>query len=132
MSHPCPAGCGRTVNDDDKLMDSGCWRKVPKPVQNAVYRAWDYGRGRGSAAHMAAVKAAVRAVNGKPEQQPKPGPRELWQQAGGGTPAYDRERYLGLLREHGHLVSPGDEGYEETPRSLPCGWEPGKGGDPVG
>lgn len=67
MSHECPAGCGRTVNDDDKLMDSGCWRKVPKPVQNAVYKAWDYGRGRGSAAHLAAVKAAIRAVCGDRE-----------------------------------------------------------------
>ncbi len=67
MSHPCPAGCGRTVNDDNKLMDSGCWGKVPKPIQNAVYRAWDYGRGRGSAAHLAAVKAAIRAVNGDGE-----------------------------------------------------------------
>jgi hypothetical protein len=46
----------------------------------------------------------------------------LWQQAGGGTPDYDRNRYLTLMREHGHILSPGDEGYEDAPRSLPCGW----------
>ena len=52
----------------------------------------------------------------------RPGPMELWHQAGGGTPDYDRDRYLSLLREHGHLLSPGDEGYGEAPRNLPCGW----------
>ena len=50
----------------------------------------------------------------------KPGPFELWQQAGG-----DGARYRDLMREHGHLLSPGDEGYEDAPRNLPCGW-PGK------
>ncbi len=52
----------------------------------------------------------------------KPGPFELWQQAGG-----DGARYRELMREHGHLLSPGDEGYDETSRNLPCGW-PGKRG----
>jgi hypothetical protein len=47
---------------------------------------------------------------------------ELWHQAGG-----DGERYRRLMREHGHLLSPGDEGYEEGSRNLPCGW-PGKRG----
>ena len=120
MSHPCPAGCGRTVNDDDKLMCSEDWKRVPKPLQNAVYRAFDYGRGRGSAAHLAAVKAAIRAVNGEPEPAPKPQPHQLWEQAGG-----DPEEYRRLMREHGHLIGPGDEGYEDAPRALPCGW-PGR------
>lgn len=53
----------------------------------------------------------------------RPAPSELWQQAGG-----DGDRYRELLREHGHLLSPGDEGYEEAPASLPCGW-PGKSSD---
>jgi hypothetical protein len=53
----------------------------------------------------------------------KPTPRMLWLRAGGETPGqYDRDRYLALLREHGHLLSPGDEGYDDAPRNLPCGW----------
>lgn len=128
--HECPRdGCTRPV-DAGKLMCAEDWRQVPEPLQKAVYRAWNRGQGRGSRAHLAAMVAAIRAVNGKPEPPPRPGPRELWQQAGGGTPAYDRERYLELLREHGHLLSPGDEGYEEGSRALPCGWEPGKGRQP--
>jgi hypothetical protein len=51
-----------------------------------------------------------------------PSPMELWQQAGGGTPAYDRQRYLDLMRQYGHLLSPGDDGYEDASASLPCGW----------
>lgn len=45
---------------------------------------------------------------------------ELWQQAGG-----DGDRYRQLLHEYGYTLGPGDEGYEEAPRDLPCGW-PGK------
>jgi hypothetical protein len=47
---------------------------------------------------------------------------DLWVQAGGGTPSYDRQRYLDLLSEHGALLSPGDDGYDDAPRNLPCGW----------
>lgn len=52
-------------------------------------------------------------------EQTRPTPEELWRQAGGGTPGYDRDRYRALLREHGHLIplAPG-----ETPQPLPCGW----------
>lgn len=50
----------------------------------------------------------------------RPGPAELWQQAGG-----DGERYRQLLRQHGHLLGPGDDGYEEAPAGLPCGWPHG-------
>lgn len=63
MSHECPAnGCDRTVGDS-VLMCPGDWRRVPKPIQNAVYRAWKDGRGAGSPAHRAAMAAAIRAVN---------------------------------------------------------------------
>jgi hypothetical protein len=51
--------------------------------------------------------------------QDKPGPYELWKQAGGGTDAYDRQRYRALLIEHGHLV-PSAPGEKAEP--LPCGW----------
>jgi hypothetical protein len=69
------------------------------------------------------MAAAIRAVNGDPEPAPRPTMGQLWDQSG-----EDPERYRELLREHGYLLSPGDEGYEEGSRSLPCGWEPGKGG----
>lgn len=60
----------------------------------------------------------------EPAEAARPGPRELWEQAVGGTPGYDRDRYIALLREHGHLLSPGDDGYEEAPADLPYGWRP--------
>ena len=47
----------------------------------------------------------------------RPSMFELWQQAGG-----DGDRYRELLREYGYILRPGDEGYEEAPRNLPCGW----------
>jgi hypothetical protein len=46
----------------------------------------------------------------------------LWVQAGGGTEDYDPERYRALMREHGYLLEPGDLGYEQGSRNLPCGW----------
>lgn len=52
----------------------------------------------------------------------RPGPMELWHEAGG-----DGERYRQLMREHGHLLSPGDEGYEQGSRNLPCGWPAKRG-----
>ena len=55
----------------------------------------------------------------------KASPGRLWLQAGGGTPAYDRDRYLDLMREHGLILRPGDDGYEDADRNLPCGW-PGR------
>jgi|HubBroStandDraft_2_1064218.scaffolds.fasta_scaffold165477_2 hypothetical protein len=58
----------------------------------------------------------------------KPSPYALWLQAGGGTPSCDRQRYRDLLSEHGALLSPGDEGYDDAPRNLPCGW-PGNRAD---
>jgi hypothetical protein len=57
----------------------------------------------------------------------KPDAYDLWVQAGGGTPGYSRDRYQELLREHGLILSPGDDGYEQGVRNLPCGW-PGRSG----
>jgi hypothetical protein len=139
VSHPCPvSGCDVMDVPDDLLTCRQDWRLVPKPLQQAVYRAWDHGRGRGTRAHTAACDAAVRAAeNGRgsrPAAEPaRPGPHELWQQAGGGTGSYDRDRYLGLLREHGHLLKPGDNGYEAGVTAAGCGWKPpGAGtGDPA-
>ena len=47
----------------------------------------------------------------------RPDAYELWVQSG-----ENPERYRELLREHGYLLSPGDDGYEDAPRNLPCGW----------
>jgi len=56
----------------------------------------------------------------------KPSPMELWKQAGGGTGDYDQQRYRDLMHEHGHLLRPGDDGYEQGSRTLACGWQPGQ------
>lgn len=47
----------------------------------------------------------------------RPSPVQLWRQANG-----DSARYRRLMREHGHLLAPGDEGYEQASKTLPCGW----------
>lgn len=46
-----------------------------------------------------------------------PSPGELYNQAAG-----DTARYLELMREHGYVLQPGDEGYEQASRTLSCGW----------
>ena len=58
---------------------------------------------------------------------------QLWYDAGGGTPAYSRERYLELLLEHGYLTvclcachADGSGHCEKCRPELPCGW-PGDG-----
>jgi hypothetical protein len=56
----------------------------------------------------------------EPLPPPRPSPAELWEQAGG-----NRDLYRGLLHEHGHILAPGDDGYDpDAPRTLPCGWSP--------
>jgi hypothetical protein len=53
----------------------------------------------------------------------KPSVYELWQEAGGESAhSYDRDQFVASMREHGYLLSPGDDGYEEGPKGLPCGW----------
>jgi len=51
----------------------------------------------------------------------KPSPGQLWHEAGG-----DGDRYRDLMHQHGMLLKPGDEGYDQASRTLSCGWEPGK------
>jgi hypothetical protein len=41
------------------LACGGHWYQVPRPVRNAVWRAWDNGGGAGSAEHTAAIQAAI-------------------------------------------------------------------------
>lgn len=45
------------------LMCRPDWCLVPKPLQDAVYRTWDRGAGAGTAAHEAAIDAAIQAVS---------------------------------------------------------------------
>ncbi len=117
MSHECPRnGCDAIVGDS-VLMCKADWARVPEALQTVVDRAWGRGRGRGSPAHLAAMEAAIRSVNGEPEPAPKLQPHQLWERAGG-----NGERYRELLREHGYLLAHGDEGYEEGSRTLLCGW----------
>jgi hypothetical protein len=66
--HRCPVtipGQGHCPEmlEDDKLMDPAHWRLVPKPMQQAVYRAYAHGEGIGSPQLLAAQQAAVRAAN---------------------------------------------------------------------
>lgn len=123
MTHECPRnGCNRAV-DDERLLCAPCWRPVPLVLRRALNDAWDHSRGRGSAAHNEAVAAVIRHVNGEPEPAAAPKtPHGLWLEAGGGTLEYSRERYLELLREHGHLIGPGNPGSMSAPGNLPCGW----------
>ena len=66
-SHECPAvRCPARVSLG-MLMCRPHWRMVPRPLQNAVYAAWDNGLGAGTPAHEAAMDAAIRAVDAKLE-----------------------------------------------------------------
>lgn len=53
-----------------------------------------------SAAGAAAGSNPATAASPAPVSRPHP--YELWVEAGGDTEAYDADRYLGLLREHGY------------------------------
>ena len=62
-SHECPAtGCAKDVGAD-QLMCPRHWYMVPRPLRNAVWSAWRYGAGAGSAAHTAAIMRAIESVN---------------------------------------------------------------------
>jgi hypothetical protein len=41
------------------------WYMVPAPLRSAVWNAWAGGIGAGTAAHRAAITAAIEAVNNK-------------------------------------------------------------------
>jgi hypothetical protein len=63
MTHPCPVSVCTEQVDHDKLMCPSHWGQVPKPVQRAVWIAWNHGAGAGSLAHLAAMEAAIAAVS---------------------------------------------------------------------
>ena len=69
-AHDCPArGCPQRVAPH-MLMCRPHWFMVPKPLQRAVWTAWDGGAGAGTPEHTAAIRAAVRAVNERLEVTP--------------------------------------------------------------
>jgi hypothetical protein len=64
-THQCPAqGCAAPV-DDNKLLCWGDWRRVPADLQRALYAAYDRGRGQGTPAHLAAMRACIDAADAK-------------------------------------------------------------------
>ncbi|MGO9292819.1 MAG: hypothetical protein ACLP52_02870 [Streptosporangiaceae bacterium] len=66
-SHLCPVrGCPQHVSPD-RLMCRPHWYAVPRPLRDAVWATWQSGSGAGSPAHMAAINAAIRAVNARQE-----------------------------------------------------------------
>ena len=62
-THLCPVRRCRWRVPQDKLMCPGHWRRPPQPLKGAVLRARDGGRGAGSPAHLAAIRAAIAAAN---------------------------------------------------------------------
>ncbi len=62
-SHLCPARHCRARVPADKLVCPVHWAMVPRPMRDAVWRTWQHGEGAGTAAHTAAVGAAIAAVN---------------------------------------------------------------------
>lgn len=64
-THECPrGGCTRRVAAH-LLMCPPDWGALPKPFRQAVWTAWQDGRGAGTPAHQAAVRAAIKAANRK-------------------------------------------------------------------
>lgn len=63
VTHECPASPCTEQIDPDMLMCPRHWYLVPKPLRRAVWIAWRRGAGAGSAAHRAAILAAITAVN---------------------------------------------------------------------
>jgi len=61
--HKCPGdGCDQGI-PYNRLMCRADWYRVPKPLRDAVWETWDSGRGAASAAHTAAILAAIDACN---------------------------------------------------------------------
>jgi hypothetical protein len=62
--HECPhPACDASV-PSGKLACSRHWYAIPKPLRDAVWKAWNHGTGRGSVAHNAAITAAIQHLRG--------------------------------------------------------------------
>ena len=77
----------------------------------------------------------MTAERGEEQQKAdRPDPVDLWEQAGGGTPGYDRPRWLDLMRKHWlpegtEFPLPGDVNWELLKRDEPIKF--GTGGQMV-
>jgi hypothetical protein len=72
MKHRCPGPECEAMVPSDMLACSRHWYQVPRQLRTAVYRAWDYGVGAGTPAHIAAMDAAISRMMALP---PKGGTR---------------------------------------------------------
>jgi hypothetical protein len=63
MTHQCPGPRCDVEVDSSELMCPAHWHQVPKPVRRAVWITWNRGKGVGTLAHFAAIRAAIAAVN---------------------------------------------------------------------
>jgi hypothetical protein len=61
--HQCPARYCTTQVDADKLFCPPHYRLLPGVFRAALLRTWDHGRGKGSAQHTAAIRAAIDQVD---------------------------------------------------------------------
>lgn len=62
-THLCPVPGGDREVQAGRLMCSAHWYSVPKPLRRALWRAWRDGKGMGSAEHLAAMKACIKAAD---------------------------------------------------------------------
>lgn len=80
MAHKCPVPGGTAAVETAQLMCSRHWYTVPKTLRTALWRAWRNGQGMGSEAHVAAMRACIKAANaaipctgGRGDLIPEPG-----------------------------------------------------------
>jgi hypothetical protein len=64
-THRCPAGQCIAQIAMRFLMCGDHWAMVPRPLQQAVYAAYDHGRGLGTEELLHAQTAAIDAVNSR-------------------------------------------------------------------
>lgn len=62
-AHICPVPGGDRDVPADQLMCSRHWYSVPKPLRVALWRAWNGGKGMGTAEHVAAMRACIKAAD---------------------------------------------------------------------
>ena len=63
--HVCPVDTCEEQVSPDKLLCWSDWRRVPADLQQGLYATWDRGRGAGTPAHAAAMRACIDAANAK-------------------------------------------------------------------
>lgn len=55
-THTCPGGCGRDGIAQNRLACATCWYRLPRDIQNKIWRSY----GRNQARHLAAKAEAYR------------------------------------------------------------------------